>query len=129
MVRSADRLPAELELARRQADELDGWIARARDPDEDPRELELEAIEAGKDDDRVKLLVLDLNYMGGAGLSKLQALKRAIEDFKTTGKKVIATSDFYLQSQYYLASLADEVLLNHQGIVWTPGYGSYSQYY
>jgi protease-4 len=89
----------------------------------------LEAIAAGKDDDRVKVLVLDLNYMGGAGLSKLQALKRAVEDFKSTGKKVIATSDFYLQSQYYLASLADEVFLNHQGLVWLTGYGSYAQYY
>lgn len=89
----------------------------------------LEAIEAGKNDARVKVLVLDLNRMGGAGLSKLQALKGAIEDFKSTGKTVIATADFYLQSQYYLASLADEIFLNHQGIVWLTGYGSYSQYF
>ena len=55
-----------------------------------------EAIRAAKDDDRIQVLFLNLNQMMGAGLSKLQALRAAVEEFKTSGKPVIAASDFYL---------------------------------
>ncbi len=98
------------------------------DPETSMRPL-LEAIDRAKDDDRVKVLVLDLNRMAGGGLSKLQRLKEAIEEFKESGKPVAAFSDFYLQSQYYLASLADEVYVNPMGMVVLPGYGGYRRYY
>lgn len=89
----------------------------------------LEAIAAARDDDRVQALFLDLNRMGGAGLSKLQALRASIDRFKESGKVVIAASDFYTQSQYYLASCADEIHLHPMGIVLATGYGSYRNYY
>jgi protease-4 len=89
----------------------------------------LDAIERAKDDDRVKVLVLDLNRLSGGGLSKLQDLKLAIDDFKESGKPVVAFSDMYFQTQYYLAALADEVFVNPMGIVVLQGYGSYRRYY
>ena len=67
--------------------------------------------------------------MAGAGLSKLQALRAAVEEFKTSGKPVIAASDFYLRDSYYLASTADEIYLHNMGIVFLDGYGRFRTYY
>jgi len=89
----------------------------------------LDAIAAAKDDDRIQVLMLDLDAMGGAGLTKLQDLRAAIEDFKSTGKTVIATADNYSQSSYYLASTANEIYIHEMGIVLLPGYGRYRSYY
>jgi protease-4 len=89
----------------------------------------VDAIEAGKDDDRVQVLVLDLSSFGGARLTKLQDVGEAIVDFKTSGKKVIATADEYDQDAYYLAAHADEILMHSMGAVILEGYGRYRMYY
>ena len=89
----------------------------------------LEAVEAAKDDDRIQALVLDTDRLGGAGLSKLQTLRAAIDSFKQSGKTVIATADYYSQTQYYLASAADEIYMHPMGLVMLTGYGSYRNYY
>jgi len=89
----------------------------------------LDAIRAGKDDARVKALFLDLDRMGGAGLSKLQDLRAAILDFKKSGKKVVAAADEYGQPQYYLAAHADEVFLHPMGLVLLEGFGGYRRHY
>jgi protease-4 len=89
----------------------------------------LDAIEAGKDDSRVKVLVLNLNWLGGAGLTKLQDLGAAVDRFKETGKKVIAVADGYSRSSYYLAAHADEIYLNQMGMLILEGYGRYRRYY
>jgi len=89
----------------------------------------LDAMEVAKDDDRIEVLVLSLDRLIGLGPSKLGDLKRGIEEFKATGKKVIATADFYDRNRYYLASLADEVHLHPMGMVILDGYGRYRTYY
>jgi protease-4 len=89
----------------------------------------LDAIEAGKDDERVKALFLDLDGLGGIGLTKLQDLGAAIDRFKATGKKVIAAADYYTRNNYYLAARADEIYLHHMGLVMLEGYGRYRRYY
>jgi protease-4 len=103
-------------------------MGRPVDPETTMRPL-LEAISRARDDERVKVLALDLNRLGGGGLSKLQDLKLAIEEFQESGKPVVAFSDMYFQSQYYLASLADEVFVHPMGMVLLQGYGTYRQYY
>lgn len=89
----------------------------------------LDAIDAARDDNRIKALVLNLNGLGGAGLTKLQDLKTAIQHFKTSGKKVIAVADTYSRNSYYLAAQADEILLHPMGMVLIEGYGRYRRYY
>jgi protease-4 len=89
----------------------------------------VDAIEAGKDDDRVQVLVLELSAFGGGLVTKLQDVGIAINDFKTSGKKVIATSDLYNQYGYYLAAHADEILINKMGGVFLEGFGRYKMYY
>jgi protease-4 len=88
-----------------------------------------EAIDAAGRDDRVKALYLDLNRLGGGGLSTLQSLRQDIEAFKATGKPVLAAADFYSQSRYHLGAAADEVMVHPMGMVLLPGFGSYRNYY
>ena len=93
------------------------------------------AIEHAKTDDRIKALVLDTDKMdgggllGGAALSDLQDIGRAIRDFKKTGKPVFALGDSYTQSQYYLASMANTIFIHPQGMVFLHGYGIYQPYF
>ena len=89
----------------------------------------VDAIEAAKDDDRVQALVLNLNSFSGARLTKLQDVGEAIDDFKSSGKKVVAMADQYGQDAYYLAAHADEIITHEMGAVILEGYGRYRMYY
>jgi protease-4 len=89
----------------------------------------IDAIETAKDDPRIKLLVLDLNYLQLSGLSKLQEIAAAIRDFRTAGKRVVATGDNFDQTQYYLAAQAGEVYLDPMGGVELDGFSYYRMYY
>ncbi len=98
----------------------------------DPETLlqdQLRALREAARDDRIGALVLRLEGFAGGGLTKLQALRAAIEEFKESGKKVIATADDYSQSQYYLASVADEIWVHPFGSVRITGFSSYRIYY
>lgn len=87
------------------------------------------AINAAANDKRVSLIVLEPGKLIGGGLSKLTEIGQALENFKTSGKKVIAVSDNYSQEQYYLASYADEIYLHDMGVVEITGYSRYMNYY
>jgi protease-4 len=89
----------------------------------------IDAIAAAKTDTRIKLIVLDLDSMGGAGLSKLQEIGAAIRDFRASGKRVIAAADSLDQTQYYLAAQAGEVFLDPMGEVYLDGFAYYRMYY
>jgi protease-4 len=89
----------------------------------------LDAIRAAKDDKRIKVLYLDLNDLGPSGLTKLRDLRAAILDFRSSGKKVVAYADSYLQTEYYLAAQADEVYLHPEGLLLLEGFGRWRNYY
>ena len=85
----------------------------------------VDAIRAAKDDGRISALYLDLGGMSGGGLAKLQEVAAAVDEFRKSGKPVLAYADYYDQPQYYLAAHADEVYLDPQGVVYVDGYASY----
>ena len=89
----------------------------------------VDILKLAKDDDKIPLMVLDLNQLAGGGLSKMQVLAEAVKDFKDSGKKIYVYANFLSQNQYYLASLADEVHLHPQGAVLIEGFGRYRMYY
>ena len=89
----------------------------------------VDALEYAKDDDRIEVVHLELSSMLGGGLTKLQLVAAAIEDFRTSGKPVIATADFLSQQGYYLAAHADEVYLHPHGLVLMQGYGRWRTFY
>ena len=72
----------------------------------------VDAFAIAKTDDRISVVHLELSGMGGGGLSKLRRIGAAIDDFKESGKPVVATADFLTQQGYYLAVRADELYLN-----------------
>jgi protease-4 len=93
-----------------------------------------DAIESAANDSRISALVLRLDRMQGAGLSKLEDVARSIEAFKLSGKPVLAFGAAYSQGQYYLASMADEVYINSSSYpvfsgVFLPGIGTYPLYF
>ncbi len=89
----------------------------------------LDAIELATHDARIERIVIQTDYLWGIGLAKLQELKAALEAFKGAGKSVFAYSHGMDQQQYYLASLADEVWLHPEGIVFLEGYSVYRNFY
>ena len=89
----------------------------------------VDALRYAKDDDSIEVVHLELSGFAGAGLSKLQSVAEAIDSFRESGKRVIASADFYAQNSYYLAAHADEVYMHPQGIVYLQGYGAYRSYF
>ncbi|WP_228127079.1 signal peptide peptidase SppA [Kangiella aquimarina] len=91
----------------------------------------LDAIEYAKNDDRISVMVINVNSLQGvyAGISKYQDLREAINEFKESGKKVIAVGDYYMQGQFYLASAADEVYMNPFGMLMFEGLGGNNTYF
>lgn len=88
----------------------------------------VDAIYFAAADERINALVLDLNYLLGGGISKLDEIGAALQQFKAQNKPVIAFSSHYSQTQYYLASYADEVYMHSMGGVLLTGFGSYRNY-
>ncbi|HEP1081996.1 TPA: signal peptide peptidase SppA [Pasteurella multocida] len=74
-------------------------------------------IDHAKKDDRISGLVLDLNFFEGADLPALEYVGQTINAFKESQKPVIAFADNLGQSQYLLASYADEIYINPIGQV------------
>jgi protease-4 len=89
----------------------------------------IEAIDRATHDNRITSLVLELDYLIGGGISKLEDIGDALARFKKSGKLIIAVGDNYTQEQYYLASYADEIHLNPMGTVLLTGYGNYPNYF
>ena len=87
-----------------------------------------EAIDEAAEDPRITSLVLELDFLLGGGLTKLEQVAQALSRFRESGKPIIAVGDSYTQEQYYLASFADEIHLNPMGAVLITGYGSYPNY-
>ena len=89
----------------------------------------IDSLEFARDDERITSVVLDLTAMPGGGLSKYRRIADAIQDFKASGKRVIARADGYTQGTYYLAAHADEVYLHPDGAVAIYGFGIYLNYF
>ena len=89
----------------------------------------VDALALAKDDERISLVIMNLDGLRGGLLPKLQRIARSITDFKTSGKKVVATGEYYNQSALYLAAHADEVLMNPEGGALAEGFGMYRTYY
>lgn len=88
------------------------------------------AIRSAAKDDRIKGLVLDLSqlYISPISASKAHYLGGVVDEFKATGKKVIAVGDYYGQEQYLIASHANEIHMHDKGSLVLIGYGSYDAY-
>jgi protease-4 len=89
----------------------------------------IDGIDTARNDPKIKVLVLDLEKLEGAGISQLQEIGEALKRFKADGKTIFAFGDSYDQRQYYLAAHADRLYLHPMGQVWLSGLGVYRHYF
>jgi len=89
----------------------------------------IDGLDYAQDDDRIKAVVLDLRSLNGGGLSKLQRIAAALDEFRSSGKPIFAYSDYYTQQSYFLASHADEVYMHPEGLLYLSGFGVYRNYF
>lgn len=88
----------------------------------------LHAIRVAKEDDEISGISINSNFLL-AGTSQAQAIRRALADFKESGKFVYAYGDIFLQKDYYLASVADSVFINPVGSMDFKGLSAEVLYY
>ena len=88
----------------------------------------LKAIKEAKNSDNIKGIYIEAGNFS-AGSSSIDAIRRAITDFKESGKFVVAYGDQYTQGSYYLASIADKVYINPQGALLLTGMSSQTMFY
>lgn len=77
----------------------------------------LKSIEKAATDDKIKGIYLNLGMTYSAGWSQTQEIRMALEKFKESGKFIYAYSEAYSQKGYFLASVADTLVLNPSGMV------------
>ncbi|WP_374944496.1 signal peptide peptidase SppA [Sphingomonas sp.] len=87
------------------------------------------AIDAGRTDDRVKALVLDLDRFGGGYPAVIQEVADAVARFRATKKPVLAYATGYTDSDYRLAANASEIWINPMGGTLFTGPGGSQLYY
>ncbi len=74
----------------------------------------LRAIKYAETDNNIKGISISSTYLTG-GTAQVKAVRDALKEFKESGKFVYAYGDYYMQKDYYLASVADSVYLNPVG--------------
>ncbi len=52
-----------------------------------------------------------------SGMATIEEVRKALMDFKTSGKFIMAYGEYYSQAAYYLATTADKIYLNPEGAV------------
>ncbi len=76
----------------------------------------LKNIEAAKTDNNIKGIYLDLSIVH-SGIASIEEIRNALLDFKKSGKFILSYADYYTQASYYLASVADKIYVNPQGVI------------
>jgi protease-4 len=82
---------------------------------------------AAKDDLIAGISIQNISAMGG--ISNMHTLRKALMAFKESGKFIYAYGDYYSQSDYYLASVADSIFLHPEGNVDFRGLSAEILYY
>ncbi len=68
----------------------------------------INGLERAKTDDKIKGIFLNISEVA-TGMANLKEIRDALEDFKTSGKFIVAYNENYSKKGYYLSSVADEV--------------------
>lgn len=88
----------------------------------------LSAIKKAKEEENIKGIYIDAGILS-TDYATLQEIRSALENFRKSGKKIIAYADTYSQGSYYLASVADKIYLNPIGMVDWHGVGAQPVFY
>ena len=88
----------------------------------------LSSIQKAAENEHIKGIYLEA---GGimANPASIEEIRNALVRFKQTGKFVVAYGDNYTESDYYICSVADKIILNPQGMVDWHGLASQTIYF
>ena len=86
------------------------------------------AIRKAKDNDAIRGIYID-SRMFTASTATLAEIRGELVKFKDSGKFVVAYSDTYTQGGYYIASIADKVVVNPQGMLDLHGLAATPMFY
>lgn len=75
----------------------------------------LTSINRAAHDKNIKAIYLDAGNLSQATPAMAEEIRLALNEFKESGKPVISYGDNYSQTNYYICSMADEVILNPSG--------------
>ncbi|MFA9391641.1 MAG: signal peptide peptidase SppA [Prolixibacteraceae bacterium] len=88
----------------------------------------ISAIEKAKDEENIHGIYLRIDQVM-AGYSACEEIRTALIDFKESGKFIYAYSEVYSQKAYYLASAADKIFLNPEGMLMFTGLSAEPTFY
>ena len=88
----------------------------------------MKAIKKAKNDDKVAGIYLEAGQFG-ADLAQAEEIEKALLDFRKSGKWIIAYGENYSTLGYYLASTANKIYLNQEGMIEWSGIGGEKVYY
>ena len=92
----------------------DPWVTILADGEKVGLSDIINAIEKAKTDSDIKGISI-LNNESELGMAQRKALRDALEDFKKSGKFVMAYANTYSQKEYYLNSVANTIYINPVG--------------
>ena len=87
------------------------------------------AIELAENDSQIEMIILDLEGLGNISLAQGDRIIDALLQFKNSEKKIASYANSYLQSHYYVSSVADELYLNPMGSLVIDGFGGSNLYF
>lgn len=117
-------------LVERTQESLEGLLGKFTGETADTYGLDdiLASIKKAKENDNIKGIYIQASWLN-ASYASLQAIRKALDDFKESGKFIVTYSDNYTQGLYYLSSVADKVMLNPKGMIEWRGLASAPIFY
>ena len=88
----------------------------------------LSSIKKAKENDKIKGIYINAGAFSASSAS-LKEIRDELLDFKESGKFIVSYGDVYTQGCYYLASVADKVILNPQGNIDLHGLSASPMFY
>ena len=88
----------------------------------------IENLKKAENDPNIEGVLIKLDLVS-PGISTIVEIREAILKFRESGKFVIAYGDYYTQAGYYLATAADKIYLNPEGVIEFRGLRSEVMFY
>ncbi|MBC8321604.1 MAG: signal peptide peptidase SppA [Bacteroidetes bacterium] len=76
----------------------------------------LKNIDKAANDSRIDGIFMDMETIP-AGIATSEEIRNKLKEFKESGKFIVSYANGYDQKAYYLASVADEIYLNAEGLI------------
>lgn len=76
----------------------------------------IQSIRHARENDNIEGIYLESQFIQ-AGYGSLKEIRDALDDFKASGKWIVAYNEAYTEKDYYISSVASEIYLNPVGVL------------